>query len=185
MFDKTSDYCTWQFLHGRVFLLLQQLLPGGFSALVCTPGSLFPCYSGLMKETEEKEIIVTAWELYDAGLSGFERGMGFFGVSVFFRDGRKRVFRELDTPHIGKAGIWYALERSDSIDNDDEFSFLDTDGNFYCTTEDTEPEDSDREKLGAFVTLFRDEITAVSDGRMDIVTLWDILHASRCRCPRR
>ena len=130
MFDKTSDYCTRQFLHDRVFLLLQQLLPGGFSVLVCTPGSLFPCYSGLMKETEEKKMIVTSRELYDAGLSGFERDLGFFGVSVFFRNGRKRVFREPDTPHIGKAGIWYALERSDSIHNDDGFSFVDTDGNF-------------------------------------------------------
>ena len=59
-------------------------------------------------------MIVTARELYDAGLSEFERDLGFFSVSVFFRNGRKRVFRKLDTTHIGKAGIWYALERSDS-----------------------------------------------------------------------
>ena len=128
-------------------------------------------------------MIATARELYDAGLSGFERDLGFFPVSVFFRSGRKRVFRELDTPHFGKTGIWYALEKSDSIHNDDEFSFLDTDENFYCALESPDLDAGDREKLGAFVTLFRDEITAVSDGRMDIVTLWDILHASRCRCP--
>ena len=136
-----------------------------------------------MKETEEKKIIVTARELYDAGLSGFERDLGFFPVSVFFQSGRRRVFRENAVSHMEKRGIWYALERSDSIDNDDEFSFLDTDGNFYCPMEDTDLDAGDRKKLGAFVILFRGEITAAADGRMDIVTLWDILHAARCRCP--
>ena len=128
-------------------------------------------------------MIVTSRELYDAGLSEFERGLGFFPVSVFFRNGRRRIFRENAVSHMEKRGIWYALERSDSIHNDDEFSFLDTDGNFYCALESTALDAVDRKKLGAFVTLFRDEITAAADGRMGITTLWDILHAARCRCP--
>lgn len=78
-----------------------------------------------MNETEEKTTITMARELYDAGFSEFGRDLGFFPLSVFFQNVSNRVFSRIDISPVGKTGIWYELERSDSVYSED------ADGNFY------------------------------------------------------
>ena len=156
---------------------------------------LFCIIIGNMKDTESLEIFVTPRVLYKAWYYEFEKFFDYLPVSVFLEwphsidpvstgPGRDLVGK-LIPGGSGKWGIWYSTEEYDSeygIYDGERYSFVDIDGNFYCSLESTELEEHEREEIRSFVMLFKDEIRALADGRYHIFEFQAVIASCRCRC---
>lgn len=120
-----------------------------------------------MMKTEEKELLVPACDIKGYCHDDLLQILDCFPVPVFLPE-KEEEEKEMKCVR-GLCGIWYAVKKCD----EDEWlewkvncSFLDEEGNFYCSIEKTELDDEDRKSLREFVALFGRELEVVRKGTL-------------------
>lgn len=136
-----------------------------------------------MMKTEEKELLVPARDINGYCFDDFAQMLGYFPVPVFLPEVREKEY-PMECVR-GLSGIWYTVKKYGDDERmrwNDNCSFLDIDGNFYCSIKSTELDDRDRESLRKFVDLFALELEDVRHGSLPYLELTYILNACRDRC---
>lgn len=136
-----------------------------------------------MMKTEEKELLDPACDIKGYCHDDLVQMMDYFPVPVFLPE-KEEEEKEMECVR-GLCGIWYAVKKYDEdewLEWKDNCSFLDAEGNFYCSIEKTELDDEDRKSLRKFVALFGRELEDVRKGTLPYLEFTYILNACRDRC---
>ena len=107
-----------------------------------------------MMKTEEKELLVPACDIKGYCHDDLVQMMDYFPVPVFLPE-KEEEEKEMECVR-GLCGIWYAVKKYDEdewLEWKDNCSFLDAEGNFYCSIEKTELNDEDRKSLRKSLSL--------------------------------
>ncbi len=133
-----------------------------------------------MMKTENNELIIPASAISGYRNDDYLEASGFSPVYIFFP---LPLAEEMECIK-GLTGIWYSFFEYDiefSLRGDEECSFIDTAGNFYCSTENTELDEVEREWLRRFVVCFKTEIEDLKNGSLPFLEFTYILNACRER----